>query len=417
MKSKRVAMFTRAYILTFIKWIIIAIITGSIGGFIGGLFSKSVEAASSLFQSYSFLLYFLPLAGVIIAALYRFSKIYKDPGTNLIINSIREKNDVPLVIAPLIFISTVLTHLCGGSVGREGAALQLGGSIGAKIGKLFRLDEKDMHLAIMCGMSGVFSALFGTPVTAVIFAVEVISVGIVYYAGLLPCIVSSLTSFYIASFMGAKPVRFTVNNVPQADIMVILQVAALAALCALVSILFCIVLKGTGKYLRKFIKNDFLRVIAGGTAIILLTLILGTRDYNGLGTQIIAKAINGEAVPYDFILKIVFTALSIGAGYKGGEIVPTFFIGATFGCFAGGLLGLDPGFAAAVGMISLFCAVVNCPVASFILSIEVFGANGFILFAVACVISYILSGYYGLYSSQKIMYSKIKAEYINKKTK
>ena len=149
-----------------------------------------------------------------------------------------------------------------------------------------------------------------------------------------------------------------------------------------------------------------------------MTLLVGTRNYNGIGLNIIDSAIlDGAARPEAFLLKIVFTAITIGAGFKGGEIVPTLFIGATFGCVAGGLLGLDPGFAAAVGLIALFCGVVNCPIASFILSIELFGAQGMVLFAVACAVSYMLSGYYGLYSSQKIMYSKLKAEFININTK
>lgn len=172
------------------------------------------------------------------------------------------------------------------------------------------------------------------------------------------------------------------------------------------------------KFLKKFFKNQYLRIIAGGAAIILLTLLVGTRDYNGIGISVIDGAIlDGAARPEAFLLKIVFTAVTIGAGFKGGEIVPTLFIGSTFGCVAGSLLGLDSGFAAAVGLVALFCGVVNCPIASFILSIELFGAQGMVLFAVACAVSYMLSGYYGLYSSQKIMYSKLKAEFININTK
>ena len=403
------------YVVTFCKWVLIAFLTGAVGGLIGSAFDKSVELVTGLNTRNSWLLYLLPVGGVVIVLLYQISKIPDETGTNHVIDSIRSDKGVPLLLAPLIFISTVITHLFGGSAGREGAALQLGGSIGSQVGKILHLDEKDMHLVIMCGMSGVFASLFGTPLTATLFAMEVISVGVIYYSGIVPCIVSSLTAYGVSILFGISPIRFNLKTVPGLSVENILRVAGLAALCAVVSILFCLAMKGTEKFLKKFFKNQYLRIIAGGAAIILLTLLVGTRDYNGIGISVIDGAILDGAEA--FLLKIVFTAVTIGAGFKGGEIVPTLFIGSTFGCVAGGLLGLDSGFAAAVGLVALFCGVVNCPIASFILSIELFGAQGMVLFAVACAVSYMLSGYYGLYSSQKIMYSKLKAEFININTK
>ena len=165
----------------------------------------------------------------------------------------------------------------------------------------------------------------------------------------------------------------------------------------------------------KLFKNTFLRAFVGGAAVVVLTLIFG-HDYNGAGMNIIEKAISGEAEPFAFLLKMLFTAVTIGFGFKGGEIVPTFFIGSTFGCVIGSLLGLDPGFAAALGLVALFCGAVNCPIASVFLSIELFGAGGIVYFAIACAVSFALSGYFGLYSSQKIVYSKTRAEFINIKT-
>jgi H+/Cl- antiporter ClcA len=172
-------------------------------------------------------------------------------------------------------------------------------------------------------------------------------------------------------------------------------------------------MKESGKLFKRLFKNEYIRIMAGGILIIILTLICGTKDYNGAGMDVIERAISGQAVAYAFILKIIFTAITIETGYKGGEIVPTFFIGATFGCVAGGMLGLDMGFSAAVGMAAMFCGVVNCPVASIMLSIEVFGSGGIGFFALACAISYMLSGYFGLYSTQKIVFSKLKTEVIN----
>lgn len=411
---RRKILSVRNYILTFLKWAVVAGVTGCAGGFTGGLFHESVKYVTELHRANPFLLYFLPFAGLVIVLMYRGLKFENDPGTNIVISSVRSHNEVPILIAPLIFAATVITQLFGGSAGREGAALQLGGSIGRQIGSIFRLDEKDVHIAIMCGMSGVFSALFGTPLTAVIFAVEVISVGVFYYSALVPCLISSISGLAVSSLMGAETLFFSVENIPQIEVTALLKVLLLGALCAVVSIIFCITLKNTAKLFKKLFKNAYIRIFAGGFIVVALTLIVNTRRFNGTGMEYVESVFAGGKVCwYDFILKIIFTAVTISAGFKGGEIVPTMFIGTSFGCFAGGLLGLDPQFGAAVGLAATFCGVVNCPIASIILSVEIFGAKGLIFFAVAVSVSYMLSGYYGLYSSQKILYSKLKAEYIN----
>lgn len=402
------------YIKTFVKWVLIASITGLIGGLIGSLFSISIKYANEMGDNNWWLIFLLPVGGIVIVMLYKLCNMEKDPGTNCVIESIRTKNYVPWVMSPLIFVSTIITHLFGGSAGREGAALQLGGSLGSVVGRVLKLDEKDMHLSILCGMSGVFSSLFCTPITAAFFALEVISVGVTYYSALVPCFVSAIVSYCLAINMGVAPLRFNIEKViPNLDFVSLAQVVGLAAACALVSILFCVAMRKSSKYMKIFFKNEYVRVIAGGVAIIALTFIVGNRDYNGAGSQTILNALGGNANPEAFILKIVFTAITISCGYKGGEIVPTLFIGSTFGCVFGSMLGLDPSFGAAMGLVCLFCGVINCPLAAILLSVEIFGAHGLVLFAVGCAVSYMLSGYYGLYSSQKILYSKLKAEYIN----
>lgn len=405
------------YIFTFLKWIVVAGITGVLGGIIGSIFHISVEYATEFRIQHDWIIYFLPVGGVVIVFLYTLLNKTKDMGTNLVINSIRTDGKVPFVMAPLIFISTVITHLCGGSAGREGAALQLGGSIGSQVGKIFKLDEKDMHLVTLCGMSGVFAALFGTPLTATFFSMEVISVGIIYYSSFIPCIVSSLVAYKISILLGLKPVAFTLIYIPNNSIGNMIKVSILGVMCAVVSIIFCKLIHEADSICRKLIKNNYYKIILGGLVIVGLTFLLGTRDYNGAGMDIISNAINGSAKPEAFLLKMIFTAITISVGYKGGEIVPTFFIGSTFGCVFGSVLGLDPCFGAAVGLVALFCGVVNTLITSIILSIELFGAGNIILFAIACGVSYMESGYYSLYTSQKIMYSKIKAEYINRSAK
>lgn len=403
-------------IIVFLKWIIISSVTGTIGGVVGSIFHLSVELATDTRQKYPWILYLLPFGGLVIVFLYK-KFINEDPGTNHVINSIRTDGKVPFLMSPLIFIGTVITHLFGGSAGREGAALQLGGSIGSQIGNCIGLDEKDMHLITLCGMSGVFSALFGTPLTATFFSMEVISIGIIHYSAFIPCIVSSLVAYAVSLYFGLEPVRFNLNIFPQLSFINIVKVMVLGSFCAVVSIIFCKVMHKSSKALKKFIPNSYIRVFIGGSVIVIMTLIIGTRDYNGAGMDVISNAINGSSKPEAFILKMIFTAITIGVGYKGGEIVPTFFIGSTFGCVFGSILGLDPCFGAAIGLAALFCGVVNTLITSIILSIELFGAGNIIFFAIACGVSYMESGYYSLYTSQKIMYSKIKAEYINRNAK
>lgn len=406
------------YILVFLKWAAISIVIGIVSGIVGSLFHASVSEANIIFSKYDKLIFLLPFGGLLIVAMYKKCNMLHNKGTDSILASIRDDKGVPLLLAPLIFIGTVITHLLGGSAGREGAALQLGGSIGSNIGRLFRLDEKDLHIVIMSGMSGVFSALFGTPITAALFALGVTSVGIMYYSGLVPCLMSSLTAYLIIKLVGIAPTHFDMIYIPPATLVTILQTILIAVLCAELSIIFCTVMHYTARYLKIWFKNPYIRIFVGGVAIVALTYLTGTRDYNGSGMNIIENAVIGAYTKnWAWALKILFTAITIGAGYKGGEIVPTFFIGATFGCFIARIVGITPGFGAALGMIAMFCGVLNCPVAAIILSVELFGAEGFILFAIAAGVSYMLSGYYGLYSTQKIMYSKLKAEYINQDTK
>lgn len=403
-------------ITVFLKWVIIALITGIVGGGVGSIFHLSVEFATRTRIENQWILYLLPFGGLIIVFLYN-KGMKEDPGTNHVINSIRTDGKVPFLMSPLIFLGTVITHLFGGSAGREGAAIQLGGSIGSQIGNLIGLDEKDMHLITLCGMSGVFAALFGTPLTATFFSMEVISIGIIHYSAFIPCIISSLTAYGVSLYFGLEPVHFNLTVFPEISLINIIKVMTLGSLCAIVSIIFCKVLHKSNIYLKKSIPNSYVRVFIGGIIIVLLTLLIRSRDYNGAGMDVILNAVNGTAKPEAFILKIIFTAITMGAGYKGGEIVPTFFIGATFGCVVGRLIGLDPCFGAAIGLVALFCGVVNTLITSIILSVELFGAGNIVLFAIACGVSYMESGYYSLYSSQKIMYSKIKAEYINRNAK
>lgn len=413
MKSSEFIKSIKNYTFSFSKWIFLSVIVGLIGGVIGSVFHISIDFVTEKRVENAWLLNLLPIGGIIIACLYRLFNKKGRIDTNRVIDSVRDGENVPLVMIPLIFISTVITHALGGSAGREGAALQLGGGIGYNVGKLFRLKKNSIKIIVMSGMSAVFSALFGTPLTAAIFSLEVTNVGIFHYAGLMPCVISAVTACQIAKAFGLGGVHFGGVEFGGLTVDIVFKVAILSVLCAIISILFCISVKKCEYAFDKLIKNCYLRAFVGGLIIVIMTYIVGSYDYNGAGMDVIERAINGEADSFAFIIKILFTAITISAGFKGGEIVPTFFIGSTFGCVIAPLLGLDASMSAAIGFIAMFCGVVNCPVASIILATEVFGIEGMLLFAVAVSISYMMSGCFGLYHSQKILYSKTDDEFID----
>lgn len=398
------------YILNLLKWIVLSVIIGVLCAFSGCLFHYAVDFGAHARSINPYIVFGLPLGGILIVFLYHICKMDDDKGTNAILSSVRSAEKIPFLLAPVILTSTAITHLFGGSAGREGAALQIGGSIGSSLARLLRLKNYSTSVLIMCGMSGLFSAVFGTPLTAAIFALEVSRVGIIHYGALFPSLVSAITAQVVAELLGVHKTAFALSFVPEFEIILSLKVIVLSLLAAVLSIVFVSAMHEGGKLFSRYIPNKYLRIVSGGFIIILLTFIVGNQDYNGAGMDIITNAVeNGQAPLFAFALKILFTSITLSSGFKGGEIVPTFFIGSTFGVFIAPFLGVNPSFAAAIGLIALFCGVVNCPVASVFLSIELFGAEALIYFAIASAIGYFFSGNYSLYSAQEIVFSKLKA--------
>ena len=408
---QEIAQLTAGNLKALLKWIVVSLLTGIFCGLIGTLFHKSVEFVTELRGEFPWLLFLLPIFGLAITGIY---KLFHTSGqnTNDIIKAVNSGTEIDIALLPSIFLSTVLTHLGGGSAGREGAALQMGGAVGFHVGKWLKLDDNDVRTATMAGMAAFFTALFGTPIAATVFVLEVISVGAIYHAALIPCLGASLIAFRFSDLFEVEPTWFLVQS-PGFSLPMILRVAVLGLLCAFVSILFVGAVHNVEHLAAKYFQNLWLRAVVGGLIIIALTLLYGSQRYNGAGMNVIGEAIKGNALPWDFLLKILFTAITLAFGYRGGEVVPSFFIGAVFGCAIGPLLGIPAGFAAALGLVSVFCGVVNSPLASIFLSIELFGADGILFFSVACALSYAFSGFSGLYSTQKILFDKLKARYIN----
>ena len=405
---------TRSYAVAFLRWLVLGGIVGVCGGAIGAAFSKTVEVVTNIRGENSWLLYLLPVGGLAIVGLYKLCRV-SGVGTNEVFKGVRAEKGVSVLLAPAIFIGTAITHLLGGSAGREGAALQLGGSVATLFGKAFKLNEKDRHILTMCGMSAVFAAVFGTPMGACIFAVEVVFVGKIMSAALFPCLISAVSAYGVAAAMGAHAERFHVHFIPELGITSLWQVILIAVVGAVVSMLFCWVMHTGAHVFKHFFKNEFIRVLVGGVIIIALSLLVGTNDYNGGGINVIERIFEeGTVRPEAFLLKMLFTTITIGAGYKGGEIVPTLFIGATMGGTVALLIGMDPGFGAAVGMAALFCGVTNCPLATILLCVELFGGEGALFYMIAAVISFLLSGYFSLYSGQEMVFSKLGEEEVHR---
>ncbi len=403
-------------LINYLRWLLIAVVVGCTVGVAGGLFHHAVDWATKLRISHPWVLFFLPLAGLVIVGSYRLIDMADDKGTEFVILAARKGTLLRVRTAPLIVVSTVLTHLTGGSAGREGAALQLGACLADAFIKLFRLNEQGRRMITMCGMSAGFSALFGTPLASAVFAMEMENIGLMYYSALVPCVLSALVANLVTNALGVRPAAFALAQVPALSPISIVQVLVLGMLFALMSIVFCAGMKH-GSRLCKRIENPYLRIVLGGCAVVALTLLEGSGTYNGAGMDVIARAVAGSALPLAFLWKLIFTSLTLGSGFKGGEIVPCFFVGATFGCAVAPLVGMDAGFGAALGLVALFCGVTNAPITSLLLGLELFGGQGLPLMALGLSVSYLLSGYSGLYQEQMIYLSKtepVRAEGLEK---
>ena len=392
---------TFSYARAFAAWVLISTAVGAVCGLVGGVFAIAVEEATHLRQHVSWLPWLMPAAGLVIAGLYRLLKLPLSIGTDEIIKTVRTQEGVSIRMAPAIFLSTVLTHLTGGSAGREGAALQLGGSIGVAMSRMLKPKEDNRRIFQLCGMAALFSALFGTPLAATIFVIEIIDIGKINTRALLPCLISALTAKLVAVAIGAPAEVFPLaSGLAETSWLTLLQAGGVGLCCGVVAILFCCAMHLSGRYLRKAIPNEFLRIAIGGAAVALLAACLGTADYQGSGMHVILNALQGTALPEAFVMKILFTALTLGVGFKGGEIVPSFFVGATLGCVAAPLIGLDPALGAGLGIIAMFCGVTNGALASMVLSVELFGAEYLPLFGIAVAVSYAMSGHISLYHTQ-----------------
>ncbi|OMD46097.1 voltage-gated chloride channel protein [Paenibacillus borealis] len=393
---------------TFLKWIVLGGIVGVLSGTASAFFLKSLDYVTEVRLNHGWLLFLLPAGGALVSFLYmRYGK-NSAKGNNLILEQIREGNEaIPLRMAPLVLFGTLITHLFGGSAGREGTAVQMGGSLAEGFGRLIKINALDRKILLMCGISGGFGSIFGTPLAGTIFGLEVIAIGLISHKALLPCFTASFVGDLVTTRLWkVHHTHYQVDVFPALDLVVLLKVIAAAIVFGLVSMLFSELTHFLKRTFTYIFKNPMLKSAVGGLIIIALVYVVGSRDYLGLGIPLISGSFETEMPPFAFLWKLIFTALTLGTGYQGGEVTPLFAIGATLGNSLAGVLHLYAPFLASLGFIAVFCGATNTPIACFIMGIELFGSTGAVYMFIACVVSFLFSGHTGIYTSQQIGVSK-----------
>ena len=390
-------MISKKNIYDILKLITIAVINGILGGLAGGCFAQLISFVTEVRMSATWLIFLLPVGGIITVWLYSITNMNNYSGTNDMIRYVGKEYRIRPVIAPLIFGTSLISHLLGASAGREGAAIQLGGAGASGIADIFHLSTDKRKVAILSGMSAVFAGVFCTPLTAAVFILEFRTNKKVFALSAVPCLLSSVIAAKVSEFIGTAE-ETAVYSVPDAvSFVMTAKLAALVAGVCILGFVMCFVFHNAELLFKKILKNSYIRIVAGAAVIIALTFAVGDMRYNGAGMDMAMKAVEGEADWYDFLLKMLFTAVTLAAGFKGGEIVPTFCIGATFGCVFGGLMGLDAGFAAVLGLVCLFCCVTASPLGAVLLSFELFGISILPYSIPACLLAWLLSGKEGLF--------------------
>ncbi|UQZ37719.1 voltage-gated chloride channel protein [Paenibacillus sp. PK3_47] len=393
---------------TFIKWTVLGSIVGVLSGTASAVFLKSLDYVTDIRLEHGWLLFLLPLGGALVSFLYMRYGLNSAKGNNLILEQIGEgKETIPLRMAPLVLFGTLVTHLFGGSAGREGTAVQMGGSLAEGFGRLIRINPLDRKILLMCGISGGFGSIFGTPLAGTIFGLEVIAVGMISHKALLPCFVASFTGDLVASRLWrVHHTHYAVDVFPGIDALVIAKVVIASVIFGLVSMVFSELTHVLKRTFTALFKNPMLKSAVGGLIIIALVYIAGTRDYLGLGLPLISGAFDSDVSPFAFLWKLLFTSITLGTGFQGGEVTPLFAIGATLGNSLAGILYVSGPFLAALGFIAVFSGATNTPIACFIMGIELFGSGGAVYMFIACIVSFLFSGHTGIYTSQRVGVSK-----------
>lgn len=390
-----------------IKWLTIASIIGLMMGMLSAFFLKSLDTVTQIRLDKPWLLLLLPISGAVFAFLYKKFGGNAVRGNNLVIDQANgEQEDIPLRLIPLTLFGTITTHLFGGSVGREGTAVQMGGTVANAIGRLFRLDKLEREIVIISGISAGFSSVFGTPLAGTIFGLEVLMIGRLRSDGLFPSFFAAFFANFVTESFGITHTHYSMGQIPDWSLLLFIKMIVAGICFGLVGWLFSRSITWIKKIYARWFSNVVLRNFIGGIVVVAAVFILQTQRYLGLSLPLLQDAFDGANHWFDFLGKLFFTALSLGAGYQGGEVTPLFEIGATLGSTLALILHLSVPFLAGLGFIGVFSGATNTPIACFIMGIELFGGEAALFFFMICLISYMCSGNTGIYSSQKVEVEK-----------
>jgi len=404
-------------LLYLIKWLAITLVAGAFVGSASALLLVSLELVTDYRESHLWIIALLPLAGLLIGLMYHYWGNSVVKGNNYLIEEIHSPHDIiPFKMAPLIYIGTVITHLFGGSAGREGTAVQMGGAIADQFSRLFKMRQRDHKLMVIIGISAGFASVFGTPLAGAVFALEVIIVGRMRYDAILPSFMAAIFAHLTCHLWGVAHTHYCIPEVPDLSIVNILLVILLGILFGLAAMLFSRMVHFWSKLAKDKIKYPPLRPFIGGIFIALAVCGLGTTKYIGLGIPTIVESFSIQQEWYGFLLKILLTTFTIGVGFKGGEVTPLFFVGATMGSALFGIIPLPMALLAGMGFVAVFSGATNTPIACTLMGMELFGVQSGVYIGLACVLSYMFSGHTGIYASQivgspkHLIYGKIKGK-------
>lgn len=377
-----------------------AVPVGVLGGAVGAAFAHTLSRVTALREGAPWLLWLLPAGGLATVLLYRLFRLSDHGGANEVIRCTEKGEPIRLWAAPLIFVCAAMSHLFGASAGKEGAALQLGGAGAAAIARLFRLRDRLRRVLVLCGMSAVFAGVFGMPVTAGVFVLEFRAAWGVLPLAALPCLLSSFAAAHTAALLGVEKEVLPIVVEDALSLPGLGRAAVLAAGVCLLGAVVCFVFHKGERLAKRYLPNPAVRILCGAAVILLMTLAVGDMRYSGSGMEMAIHAVEGHGDWFDFLLKMAFTAVTVAAGFKGGEIVPVFCIGATFGCAAGALVGMDPSFGAALGLVGLFGYATNSVVSAVVLGAEMFGLPLLPCFVLVSVIVWLLSNGHSLFDGK-----------------
>ena len=384
-----------------VKWLVITLIAGALIGSASALLLVSLDFVTNYRESHLWIIALLPIAGLLIGMMYHYWGSNVARGNNQLIDEIHTPKDiVPFKMAPLIYIGTVVTHLFGGSAGREGTAVQMGGAIADQFSRIFKLKPHDRKTMLIIGISAGFASVFGTPLAGAVFALEVVIIGRMRYESLLPSFLAAIFAHISCHLWGVAHTHYSIPFVPELTVVNVLFAILVGILFGLAAMTFSHSVRYWSKLAKNKVKYPPLRPFTGGAIIALAVWGLGTTKYIGLGVPTIVESFTVQQDWYDFAVKILFTTFTIGVGFKGGEVTPLFFIGATLGSALFGIIPLPMALLAGMGFVGVFAGATNTPIACTLMGIELFGAQSGVYIGIACVVSYLFSGHTGIYGSQ-----------------